>query len=66
MNWLSLKKLQIRDMPLANAIQLSSPSSEKTAVSENENNFIQIILTRLNGSLEVKVSSLVERPLGND
>ncbi|KAI5433322.1 hypothetical protein KIW84_020559 [Lathyrus oleraceus] len=37
----------IHDMPLANAIQLSSPSSEKTVVSENENNFIQIILTRL-------------------
>ncbi|KAI4355070.1 hypothetical protein L6164_003882 [Bauhinia variegata] len=37
-----------RDMPLADAIQLSSPSPEKSAAaSENENNFIQIILTRL-------------------
>ncbi|KAK2415811.1 putative mitochondrial protein [Trifolium repens] len=32
-------------MSLVNAIQLSSPSSEKAAAFENENNFIQIILT---------------------
>ncbi|RDY03839.1 Mediator of RNA polymerase II transcription subunit 12, partial [Mucuna pruriens] len=42
-----IEKLEIRDLSLANAIQLSSPSSEKGAASENENNFIEIILTRL-------------------
>jgi hypothetical protein len=42
-----IEKLQTHDMSLVNAIQLSSPSSEKSAASENENNFIQIILTRL-------------------
>ncbi|XP_058764195.1 mediator of RNA polymerase II transcription subunit 12-like isoform X1 [Vicia villosa] len=42
-----IEKLQTHDISLANAIKLSSPSSEKTAASENENNFIQIILTRL-------------------
>ncbi|MCH85048.1 mediator of RNA polymerase II transcription subunit 12-like, partial [Trifolium medium] len=42
-----IEKLQTHDMSLVNAIQLSSPSSEKAAASENENNFIQIILTRL-------------------
>ncbi|TKY65440.1 Mediator of RNA polymerase II transcription subunit 12 [Spatholobus suberectus] len=35
------------DMSLADAIKLSSPSLEKGAASENENNFIEIILTRL-------------------
>lgn len=43
-----VEKLEAHDMSLANAIQLSSPSSEKAAsASENENNFIEIILTRL-------------------
>ncbi|CAI8613159.1 unnamed protein product [Vicia faba] len=42
-----IEKLQTHDISLANAIKLSSPSSEKTTASENENNFIQIILTRL-------------------
>ncbi|MED6121738.1 hypothetical protein PIB30_032972 [Stylosanthes scabra] len=32
---------------LADAIKLSSPSSEKAAASENENSFIEIVLTRL-------------------
>ncbi|KAJ1403532.1 Mediator complex, subunit Med12 [Sesbania bispinosa] len=41
-----IEKLETHDMSLADAIQLSSPSPEKTA-SENENNFIQILLTRL-------------------
>ncbi|KAJ1408629.1 Mediator complex, subunit Med12 [Sesbania bispinosa] len=55
-----IEKLETHDMSLADAIRLSSPSSEKAAASENENNFIQIILTRQNGSLEAKMSSLVE------
>ncbi|KAK7340256.1 hypothetical protein VNO77_20955 [Canavalia gladiata] len=43
-----VEKLETHDMSLADAIQFSSPSSEKAAAaSENENNFIQIILTRL-------------------
>ncbi|KAF7826055.1 mediator of RNA polymerase II transcription subunit 12-like [Senna tora] len=43
-----IEKLESHDVSLANAIQLSSPSSEKAAsASENENNFIEIILTRL-------------------
>ncbi|XP_045793833.1 mediator of RNA polymerase II transcription subunit 12-like [Trifolium pratense] len=42
-----IEKLQTHDMSLVNAIQLSSPRSEKAAASENENNFIQIIFTRL-------------------
>ncbi|XP_054784533.1 mediator of RNA polymerase II transcription subunit 12 [Prosopis cineraria] len=43
-----IEKLEAHDISLANAIQLSSPSSEKAAsASENENNFIEIILTRL-------------------
>ncbi|KAL2570308.1 hypothetical protein GLYMA_18G232900v4 [Glycine max] len=42
-----IEKLKTHDMSLADAIQLSSPSSEKGAASENENNFIEIILTRL-------------------
>nr|KYP64207.1 hypothetical protein KK1_018798 [Cajanus cajan] len=42
-----VEKLGAHDMSLADAIQLSSPSSEKGAASENENNFIEIILTRL-------------------
>ncbi|XP_027336431.1 mediator of RNA polymerase II transcription subunit 12 [Abrus precatorius] len=43
-----IEKLESHDMSLADAIQLSSPSPEKAAAaSENENNFIQILLTRL-------------------
>ncbi|KAH1044868.1 hypothetical protein GYH30_026209 [Glycine max] len=42
-----IEKLKTHDMSLADAIQLSSPSSEKGTASENENNFIEIILTRL-------------------
>ncbi|KAI9110048.1 hypothetical protein K1719_019089 [Acacia pycnantha] len=41
-----IEKLEAHDMSLADAIQLSSPSSEKAAsASENENNFIEFILT---------------------
>ncbi|KAK2374787.1 mediator of RNA polymerase II transcription subunit [Trifolium repens] len=42
-----IEKLQTHDMSLVNAILLFSPSSEKVSAFENENNFIQIILTRL-------------------
>ncbi|KAK7394764.1 hypothetical protein VNO78_15302 [Psophocarpus tetragonolobus] len=42
-----IEKLKMHDMSLADAIQLSSPSSEKGTASENENNFIEIVLTRL-------------------
>ncbi|XP_057435639.1 mediator of RNA polymerase II transcription subunit 12-like isoform X2 [Lotus japonicus] len=42
-----IEKLETHDMSLADAIKLSSPSSEKAGASENENNFIEIILTRL-------------------
>ncbi|XP_027348821.1 mediator of RNA polymerase II transcription subunit 12-like isoform X2 [Abrus precatorius] len=42
-----VEKLETHDISLADAIQLSLPSSEKAAASENENNFIEIILTRL-------------------
>ncbi|KAK4268798.1 hypothetical protein QN277_022036 [Acacia crassicarpa] len=43
-----VEKLEASDMSLADAIQLSSPNPEKPAsASENENNFIAIILTRL-------------------
>lgn len=43
-----IEKLETHDMSLADAIQLSSPSPEKSAAaSENENNFIEILLTRL-------------------
>ncbi|XP_020225766.1 mediator of RNA polymerase II transcription subunit 12 [Cajanus cajan] len=43
-----IEKLENHDVSLADAIQLSSPSPEKAAAaSENENNFIQILLTRL-------------------
>ncbi|CAL0308215.1 unnamed protein product [Lupinus luteus] len=42
------EKLETHDMSLAEAIQLSSPNLEKSAAaSENENNFIEILLTRL-------------------
>ncbi|TKY63923.1 Mediator of RNA polymerase II transcription subunit 12 [Spatholobus suberectus] len=43
-----IEKLETHDVSLADAIKLSSPSPEKAAAaSENENNFIQILLTRL-------------------
>ncbi|KAG8653568.1 hypothetical protein MANES_05G034300v8 [Manihot esculenta] len=42
-----VEKLEARDMSLADAIRSSSPGPEKAAASENENNFIVIILTRL-------------------
>ncbi|KAL2335974.1 hypothetical protein Fmac_010420 [Flemingia macrophylla] len=43
-----IEKLDNRDVSLADAIHLSSPSPEKAAAaSENENNFIEILLTRL-------------------
>ncbi|RDX83941.1 Mediator of RNA polymerase II transcription subunit 12, partial [Mucuna pruriens] len=43
-----VEKLETHDMSLADAIQLSSPIPEKAATaSENENNFVQILLTRL-------------------
>ncbi|XP_011036341.1 PREDICTED: mediator of RNA polymerase II transcription subunit 12 isoform X2 [Populus euphratica] len=42
-----IEKLEARDMSLADAIRPSSPDPEKAAASENENNFIEIILTRL-------------------
>ncbi|KAF2282590.1 hypothetical protein GH714_043219 [Hevea brasiliensis] len=42
-----VEKLEAHDMPLADAIRSSSPGPEKATASENENNFIVIILTRL-------------------
>ncbi|KAG5231359.1 mediator of RNA polymerase II transcription [Salix suchowensis] len=42
-----IEKLEAHDMSLVDAIRSSSPDPEKTAASENENNFIEIILTRL-------------------
>ncbi|KAK7389956.1 hypothetical protein VNO78_25253 [Psophocarpus tetragonolobus] len=43
-----IEKLENHDVSLADAIKLSLPSPEKAAAaSENENNFIQILLTRL-------------------
>ncbi|KAF3441498.1 hypothetical protein FNV43_RR15412 [Rhamnella rubrinervis] len=42
-----IDKLENHDMSLMDAIHSSSPSPEKAAASENENNFIQLILTRL-------------------
>ncbi|KAJ0113483.1 hypothetical protein Patl1_00451 [Pistacia atlantica] len=42
-----IEKVENHDMPLADAIRSMSPSPEKAAASENENNFIEIILTRL-------------------
>ncbi|XP_010419586.1 PREDICTED: mediator of RNA polymerase II transcription subunit 12 [Camelina sativa] len=41
------EKLENHDMPLADAIRSSCPTSEKPEASENEKNFIQILLTRL-------------------
>uniref|UniRef100_A0A6N2MCZ6 Mediator complex subunit Med12 domain-containing protein n=1 Tax=Salix viminalis TaxID=40686 RepID=A0A6N2MCZ6_SALVM len=42
-----IEKLEAHDMSLVDAIRSSSPDPEKAAASENENNFIEIILTRL-------------------
>ncbi|KAK7295086.1 hypothetical protein RJT34_17989 [Clitoria ternatea] len=42
-----IEKLEAHDMSLAEAVQLASPSSGKGAASDNENTFIEIILTRL-------------------
>ncbi|KAJ6390823.1 hypothetical protein OIU77_024938 [Salix suchowensis] len=42
-----IEKLETHDISLADAIRSSSPGPEKAAASENENNFIEIILTRL-------------------
>ncbi|XP_023538694.1 mediator of RNA polymerase II transcription subunit 12-like [Cucurbita pepo subsp. pepo] len=42
-----LETLETRDLSLADAVRLSSPSPEKVAASDNEKNFIEIILTRL-------------------
>lgn len=42
-----VEKLESHDISLMDAIRSSSPSPERVAASENENNFIQIILTRL-------------------
>uniref|UniRef100_A0A1J3JXE6 Mediator of RNA polymerase II transcription subunit 12 n=1 Tax=Noccaea caerulescens TaxID=107243 RepID=A0A1J3JXE6_NOCCA len=41
------EKLDNHDMPLTDAIRSSCPTSEKPDASENEKNFIQILLTRL-------------------
>lgn len=42
-----IERLENHEMSLAEAIRSLSPSPEKAAASENENNFIEIILTRL-------------------
>ncbi|KAH7863983.1 hypothetical protein Vadar_024303 [Vaccinium darrowii] len=42
-----IEKLESRDTSLAEAIRAVSPNPDKAAASENENNFIIIILTRL-------------------
>uniref|UniRef100_A0A2P2LZB7 Uncharacterized protein MANES_05G034300 n=4 Tax=Rhizophora mucronata TaxID=61149 RepID=A0A2P2LZB7_RHIMU len=42
-----IEKLESHDISLADAVRSSSPCTEKGAASENENNFIEIILTRL-------------------
>ncbi|GLT79645.1 hypothetical protein SLA2020_511270 [Shorea laevis] len=42
-----LEKMENHDVSLVDTLRSSSPSSEKAAPSENENNFIEIILTRL-------------------
>ncbi|CAH8287595.1 unnamed protein product [Eruca vesicaria subsp. sativa] len=41
------EKLENHDMPLTDAIRSSCPTSEKSEASENEKNFIEILLTRL-------------------
>ncbi|CAK9134408.1 unnamed protein product [Ilex paraguariensis] len=42
-----VEKLDTRDTSLVEAIRSLSPDPDKSAASENENNFIEIILTRL-------------------
>ncbi|XP_057980761.1 mediator of RNA polymerase II transcription subunit 12 [Malania oleifera] len=42
-----IEKLEAHDFSLVDAIRSLSPNPEKAAASENENNFIEIILTRL-------------------
>ncbi|GFZ06845.1 RNA polymerase II transcription mediator [Actinidia rufa] len=42
-----IEKLDSHDTSLVEAIRFSSPNPDKGAASENENNFIEIILTRL-------------------
>ncbi|CAI0470360.1 unnamed protein product [Linum tenue] len=42
-----IEKLEAHDISVADAIRSSSPGPEKGAASENENNFIELILTRL-------------------
>lgn len=42
-----IEKLETHDMSLMDAVRSSLPSSERAVASDNENNFIQIILTRL-------------------
>ncbi|XP_057464204.1 LOW QUALITY PROTEIN: mediator of RNA polymerase II transcription subunit 12-like [Actinidia eriantha] len=42
-----IEKLDSHDTSLVEAIRSSSPNPDKGAASENENNFIEIILTRL-------------------
>ncbi|KAJ4826395.1 hypothetical protein Tsubulata_025175 [Turnera subulata] len=42
-----IEKLDTSDLSVADAIRSSSPGPQKAAASENENNFIEIILTRL-------------------
>ncbi|GAU36586.1 hypothetical protein TSUD_362560 [Trifolium subterraneum] len=49
LNEQALEKLEAHDAPLSDAVQLSSPSPQKAATSEDENNFIQILLNRLLG-----------------
>lgn len=42
-----IEKLDNHDISILDAIRSSSPSPEKAAASENENNFVEIVLTRL-------------------
>ncbi|KAG6729992.1 hypothetical protein I3842_01G058100 [Carya illinoinensis] len=42
-----IEKIENHDMSFVDALRSSSPTPEKAAASENENNFIVIILTRL-------------------
>ncbi|GAU44022.1 hypothetical protein TSUD_349540 [Trifolium subterraneum] len=44
-----IEKLEAHDASLSDVVQLSSPSPEKATASENENNFIVILPTKLLG-----------------